>query len=284
MSGSSSVGRYADSQIHFHSNLCLQDFDSIFGTLLPNTNAKLEPPQGMDETEGLEIKAWIHLSVFSILAVSLSELTGCIPWSLEAVPDRAQWWTTIASCTFPGLGTFALQASTDVPRFRFRDFELNWYWGNFICWASSFTPKNNSRSTIRHQKRDFLLLFLHAEFLATLWILKLRYVRSILLESVHLGTSWMRLIPLWIWVIRKTLATWFGPIFRIRNLSSCPWKRGCLIMRMCCSARASLMVLPQSRGVPFVTTTIGWQCHLKRRQGRMCKPNNSAIKSEMICI
>ena len=133
-------GRYADSQIHFHSNLCLQDFDSIFGTLLPNTNAKLEPPQGMDETEGLEIKAWIHPSVFSILAVSLSELTGCIPWSLEAVPDRAQWWTTIASCTFPGLGTFALQASTDVPRFRFRDFELNWYWGNFTCWASSYTP------------------------------------------------------------------------------------------------------------------------------------------------
>jgi chromosome segregation ATPase len=35
----------------------LKDFDSIFGTLLPNTNAKLEPPQGMDETEGLEIKA-----------------------------------------------------------------------------------------------------------------------------------------------------------------------------------------------------------------------------------
>ena len=33
-----------------------EDFDSIFGTLLPNTNAKLEPPQGMDETEGLEIK------------------------------------------------------------------------------------------------------------------------------------------------------------------------------------------------------------------------------------
>lgn len=121
----SQAGRYADSQIHFPSNLCLQDFDSIFGTLLPNTNAKLEPPQGMDETEGLEIKAWIHLSVFSILAVSSAELTGCIPWSLEAVPDRAQWWTTIASCTFPGLGTFALQASTDVPRFRFRDFELN---------------------------------------------------------------------------------------------------------------------------------------------------------------
>ena len=34
-----------------------KDFDSIFGTLLPNTNAKLEPPLGMDETEGLEIKA-----------------------------------------------------------------------------------------------------------------------------------------------------------------------------------------------------------------------------------
>ena len=131
----SQAARYSDSLIHFHGNLCLQDFDSIFGTLLPNTNAKLEPPQGMDETEGLEIKAWIHilynqshvllsthLSIFHSCSVLSAELTGCIPWSLEAVPDRAQWWTAIASCTFPGLGAFALQASTDVPRFRFRDF------------------------------------------------------------------------------------------------------------------------------------------------------------------
>ena len=33
-----------------------KDFDSIFSTLLPFTNAKLEAPPGMDETEGLEIK------------------------------------------------------------------------------------------------------------------------------------------------------------------------------------------------------------------------------------
>merc|ERR1712113_634030 len=33
-----------------------RDFDSIFSTLLPNTNAKLEPPEGMDPTQGLEIK------------------------------------------------------------------------------------------------------------------------------------------------------------------------------------------------------------------------------------
>jgi len=59
----------------------LKDFDSIFGTLLPNTNAKLEPPQGMDETEGLEIKAkncwkkdedrWITVAFLWCLVVDL---------------------------------------------------------------------------------------------------------------------------------------------------------------------------------------------------------------------
>lgn len=49
-----------------------KDFDSIFGTLLPNTNAKLEPPQGMDETEGLEIKVAFH----GVWKQSLTELSG----------------------------------------------------------------------------------------------------------------------------------------------------------------------------------------------------------------
>lgn len=49
-----------------------KDFDSIFGTLLPNAGAKLEPPQGMDETEGLEIKVSFH----GVWKQSLTELSG----------------------------------------------------------------------------------------------------------------------------------------------------------------------------------------------------------------
>jgi len=49
-----------------------KDFDSIFGTLLPHTNAKLEPPEGMDPTEGLEIKVAFN----KVWKQSLSELSG----------------------------------------------------------------------------------------------------------------------------------------------------------------------------------------------------------------
>merc|ERR1712232_527506 len=49
-----------------------KDFDSIFSTLLPFTNAKLEAPPGMDETEGLEIKVAFH----GVWKQSLTELSG----------------------------------------------------------------------------------------------------------------------------------------------------------------------------------------------------------------
>merc|ERR1712048_247703 len=49
-----------------------KDFDSIFSTLLPHTNAKLEPPEGMDPTEGLEIKVAFH----EVWKQSLTELSG----------------------------------------------------------------------------------------------------------------------------------------------------------------------------------------------------------------
>merc|ERR1712113_255007 len=49
-----------------------KDFDSIFSTLLQNTSAKLEPPQGMDATEGLEIK----VAFGGVWKQSLSELSG----------------------------------------------------------------------------------------------------------------------------------------------------------------------------------------------------------------
>jgi structural maintenance of chromosome 2 len=49
-----------------------KDFNSIFSMLLVNTNAKLEPPQGMDCTEGLELKVAFN----GVWKQSLSELSG----------------------------------------------------------------------------------------------------------------------------------------------------------------------------------------------------------------
>merc|ERR1712194_734522 len=49
-----------------------KDFDSIFSTLLQNTSAKLQPPHGMDATEGLEIKVAFN----GVWKESLTELSG----------------------------------------------------------------------------------------------------------------------------------------------------------------------------------------------------------------
>jgi len=49
-----------------------KDFGSIFSTLLINTDAKLEAPAGMDETEGLEIKVAFN----GVWKQSLTELSG----------------------------------------------------------------------------------------------------------------------------------------------------------------------------------------------------------------
>jgi len=49
-----------------------KDFDAIFSTLLPQTSAKLEPPAGLDPSEGLEIKVAFN----GIWKESLTELSG----------------------------------------------------------------------------------------------------------------------------------------------------------------------------------------------------------------
>jgi len=49
-----------------------RDFGSIFSTLLPGTSAKLEPPDGMDAWEGLEVK----VAFGEVWKESLSELSG----------------------------------------------------------------------------------------------------------------------------------------------------------------------------------------------------------------
>lgn len=49
-----------------------RDFGMIFSTLLPGTSAKLEPPDGMDAWEGLEVK----VAFGEVWKESLSELSG----------------------------------------------------------------------------------------------------------------------------------------------------------------------------------------------------------------
>ena len=41
-----------------------QDFGSIFSTLLPGTKAKLDPPQGCDVLDGLEVRISFSSSIF----------------------------------------------------------------------------------------------------------------------------------------------------------------------------------------------------------------------------
>lgn len=48
------------------------DFGGIFGDLLPGNTAKLEPPEGQDVTEGLEVK----VNLGGVWKQSLTELSG----------------------------------------------------------------------------------------------------------------------------------------------------------------------------------------------------------------
>ena len=49
-----------------------QDFGSIFSTLLPGTNAKLAPPEGLSVLDGLEVK----VAFGNVWKESLTELSG----------------------------------------------------------------------------------------------------------------------------------------------------------------------------------------------------------------
>lgn len=63
-----------------HSHFCssfsnlfrLSDFGGIFAELLPGNFAKLQPPEGRDLTEGLEVKVQLG----SVWKQSLTELSG----------------------------------------------------------------------------------------------------------------------------------------------------------------------------------------------------------------
>ena len=72
-----------------------KDFGSIFSTLLPGSNAKLEAPDGMEVWEGLEVK----VAFGDIWKQSLSE---------------AEWRTTIVDCIIIDSISIAVQTGTNV--------------------------------------------------------------------------------------------------------------------------------------------------------------------------
>ena len=57
---------------HHHRHHHMQDFGSIFSTLLPGTDAKLSPPEGMGILDGLEVK----VAFGTVWKESLQELSG----------------------------------------------------------------------------------------------------------------------------------------------------------------------------------------------------------------
>lgn len=63
-------------------NLLPSDFGSIFAELLPGNFAKLQPPEGMDITQGLEVKVRLG----SVWKQSLTELSGGQRYVSIAVP------------------------------------------------------------------------------------------------------------------------------------------------------------------------------------------------------
>lgn len=59
----------------YQSFVC-SDFGSIFAELLPGNFAKLQPPEGQDLTDGLEVKVRLG----SVWKQSLTELSGGQRW------------------------------------------------------------------------------------------------------------------------------------------------------------------------------------------------------------
>ena len=68
-------------------NPVIRDFGGIFAELLPGNFAKLQPPEGQDLTQGLEVKVQLG----SVWKQSLTELSGgqryvILPLSLSYSP------------------------------------------------------------------------------------------------------------------------------------------------------------------------------------------------------
>jgi chromosome segregation ATPase len=65
------------------------DFGPIFAELLPGNFAKLQPPEGQDLTEGLEVKVRLG----SVWKASLTELSGGQRYVAYLVLERWLTWT-----------------------------------------------------------------------------------------------------------------------------------------------------------------------------------------------
>lgn len=89
------------------------DFGAIFAELLPGNYAKLQPPEGQDLMDGLEVKVRLG----SVWKQSLTELSG----GQRYVFDRADFGgpkltrpLQLSHCTILDHGTSAIQTCTDV--------------------------------------------------------------------------------------------------------------------------------------------------------------------------
>ena len=190
---------------------------------------------------------------------------GRFPRGLEAVFDRVEWWTALPSCALPGPSPPSFQAcanvQSSVPDVDRNDMtnlgvpmRITGFWGSHGYCSLFLRQSHLNQSFVPKAKRT--------------WKKTHHYMLQFLTAQVYPG--WDR----------------FGlgsePYPEHRPYDSDPFSsfpvycglsqgKGCSIMRTCFSARALLMVLQQSRAVPFATMTIGWQCHPKRRQRKMCK-------------
>lgn len=72
-----------------------RDFGSIFGTLLPGSNAELKAPQGKTVLDGLEVSVLIFTISKLLLLYILGE--SMFRWSLERQFNRIKWRSKISS-------------------------------------------------------------------------------------------------------------------------------------------------------------------------------------------
>lgn len=90
-----------------------REFGNIFAELLPGNFSKLQPPKGMDITQGLEVKVRLG----TVWKASLTELSGGQRYITRGRYAARRSLTTLSQIShrpFAYHGALALQASTDV--------------------------------------------------------------------------------------------------------------------------------------------------------------------------
>lgn len=80
-----------------------RDFGSIFSMLLPGTQAKLQPPDGMDVLDGLEVRnkmIYIYISSFLFSMYYWLLLKIYIYFAVFTLPFFLSFWYFSVSCTW----------------------------------------------------------------------------------------------------------------------------------------------------------------------------------------